>query len=254
MFDSIPKVRSTSQSHNRKKTFDVKKETIAFIRTVDYARLRRYNIQDLLCYEVTNTSFYLTKEDSLRKSPKFELAQEIKKLLKDDCPTKVPQSNKKCMITIDFMGYTRKVPVKKMKLNTYADFANTLWKTFLNLAVGCSRIDVVFDLYLQQSIKQDERKRRSKTDAIETTISHLEQQLPVDMDKFWASPDNKMRFQQMFIRWAISTYKGNTPVLLGGANPGDITSSCKVSGGQVSEVLRLKCDHEEGDDRTSFIW
>ena len=133
---------------------------------------------------MTSASFYLIKERNLRKSPKSELAQEIKKLLKDECPANVPIRNMKAMITIDFMGYARKIPVKKMNLHNYVDFAMALWKTFLNLSKHCDRIDVIFYLYLQQSIKQDERNRRTKADPIEVRISHFEQQLPIEMDRF----------------------------------------------------------------------
>ena len=101
------------------------------------------------------------------------------------------------------MGYARKIPVKKMNLHNYVDFAMALWKTFLNLSKHCDRIDVIFDLYLQQSIKQDERNRQTKADPIELRISHFEQQLPIEMDRFWASPENKMRLQQMFIKSSL---------------------------------------------------
>jgi len=67
---------------------------------------------------------------------------------------------------------------------------------FSNLSTNCDRMDIIFDLYLQQSIKEDERNRRSKSDPIDTIISNLNQHLPVEMDRFWALLDNKMRFQQ----------------------------------------------------------
>ena len=61
----------------------------------------------------------------IKKSPKSEFAQEIKKLLKNECPADVPFSTARSMIAIDFMGYARKVPVKKMKIHTYAEFCNS---------------------------------------------------------------------------------------------------------------------------------
>ena len=62
-------------------------------------------------------------------------------------------------------------------------------------------MDIVFDLYLEQSITKAERSRRSKLEPIDTNISSNKQQLPVEMDRFWASSDNKMKFQQAFIEW-----------------------------------------------------
>ena len=60
-------------------------------------------------------------------------------------------------------------------------------------------MDIVFDLYLEQSITKAKRSRRSKFEPIDTNISSNKQQLPVEMNRFWASSDNKMKFQQAFI-------------------------------------------------------
>ena len=127
------------------------------------------------------------------------------------------------------MAYCRKVP-------------------FQNMAIGCTRIDIVFDLYLEQSIKHGKRKRRPKNDAIEVKISNAMQLLPIDMDKFWPSSSNKIQLQQIFIIWVQEYYHGDIPVYLGGANREDITSCTQVSGGQTDKP-HLKCFHEEADDR-----
>ena len=53
------------------------------MRNIDYARLRNYNIANLLKYEMTSTFFYLTKDDFLRKPTKSELTTEVKKPFKE---------------------------------------------------------------------------------------------------------------------------------------------------------------------------
>ena len=181
------------------KKIDIKKETISAIRNIDYARLRKYSIHKLLHYELKSTSFFLTKDRFLRKSTKSDLTREIEKNLIKTSPPDVPQDDEPSMIVIDFMAYARKVPVKKLKLKTYGDFVKKLWNTFSYLSRYCNRIDIIFDLYLQHSIKQFERDRRGKHDAINTTISQVDQPLPVDMDRFWSSAENKVRFQHFFL-------------------------------------------------------
>ena len=111
LFDAIPKTRSTTQKGKIWKAPDVKKETINFLRIVDYSRLREFDVQYLLSYEIVSTSFYLTKDGSLRKSPKSELAREVKNLLGESCPATVPESEErlKAMVVIDFMAYAREV-------------------------------------------------------------------------------------------------------------------------------------------------
>ena len=173
-----------------------------------------------------STSFYLTKDGSLWQSLKSELAREVKNLLGESYPATVTESEErlKAMVVIDFMAYPRKVATKKMNLITYKDFFKVLWKTFSSLYIGCNCMDIVFDLYLEQSIKQSERSKRSKLEPIDTNISSNRQQLPVEMDRFWASSYNKMKFQQAFIDWITFHCQSNIPVFLGGANTENITS------------------------------
>ena len=92
------------------------------------------------------------------------------------------------------MAYAQKVPVKKMNLIGYKDLLGALWKTFSSFSKGCTRTDMAFYIYLQQSIKQGERNQRSKLEPIETNISTMKQQLSVEMDRIWSSSDKKMKF------------------------------------------------------------
>ena len=60
---SIPtKLLTKKQKYN-----DILKETTAFIGNIDYARLRDYRIANFIKYEITSTSFYLTKDGFLHK-------------------------------------------------------------------------------------------------------------------------------------------------------------------------------------------
>ena len=196
---------------------DVNKETIHLLRMINYSRLRNLDIADLLKHEIVLTSFYLTMDGELQKSPKAKLARELKNLLEKPFPVEIPDSDLKSVVVVNFMAYARKIPTKKMVLATYEDFFKALWRTFSSLSKGCSQIDIVFDVYLKHSIKQGERNWRSKLDLIETNITSIKQQLPVEMDRFWLSLENKMRFQQSFIKWACCNCVSEVPIYLGGA-------------------------------------
>ena len=93
------------------------------MQNIDYARLRDYNIKNLLKYEITSTPFYLTKDDYLCKCQKSELAAEIKKAFKSEYLSDVPMGDKRTITAVDFMAYARKIPVKKAKLKTYGDIS-----------------------------------------------------------------------------------------------------------------------------------
>ena len=242
MFDAIPKTRSTTRKGKIWKAHDVTKETINFLRIIDCSRLREFDVQQLLSYEVVSTSFYLTKDGSLKKSLKSELAREAKNLLGESCPATVPESEErfKAMV-IGFIPYARKVASKKMNLIIDEDFFKVLQKTFSSLSIGGNCMNIIFDLYLEQSIKQAERSRRRKLEPID------KQQFPAEMDRFCASSDNKMKFQQAFIDWM--TFHCQSNIFLGGVNNENMTSCIQISDGEVTAVPSLRKDHEEADDR-----
>ena len=169
LFDKIPMTRKIKKMGKNWKPPDVNKETIHFLWMIDYSRLRSLDIADLLKHEIVSTSFYLTKDGELRKSPKSELARELKNLLEMPCPVEIPDSDLKSVIVIDLMAYARKVPTKKMMLTKYEDYFKALWRTFSSLCKDCSRIDIVFDVYLRHSIKQGKRNRSCKLDPLKLT-------------------------------------------------------------------------------------
>ena len=100
--DSIPKTRILSKLSTKKEKNDILKETAAFMRNIDYARLRDYSLATLLKHEITSTSFYLTKGGFLRKHKNSELATVIKEPFKNTCLSDVPMFNKKAMPMVDF--------------------------------------------------------------------------------------------------------------------------------------------------------
>ena len=68
-----------------------------------------------------------------------------------------------------------------MKLRTYEDLFKNLWSTFETLSKDCSQIDIIFDLYLQNSVKEQERNRRRNDKITETIITSVKQVLPVEL-------------------------------------------------------------------------
>ena len=175
------------------------------------------------CY---NMKLHQPKDGMRRKSKKSELTREIKKLL-PEIPKMVVTNEFESAVVIDFMSYSRKVPIKKLNLRTYEDFCKHLLASSQCLSKKSTGIDIVFDIYLDGSIKQQERTRRGK-EYIETTISSKDQNMPVEMDKFWGSSSNKMQLQQVFISWVLETYQGSKPLFVGEANKEGLTSCFKI--------------------------
>ena len=85
-------------------------------------------------------------------------------------------------IFFDFMAYARKVDTDKLK--TYGDFVTVLWKTISFLPKDAQRIDIAFDLYLDNSIKYWERTRCQKATVINIIIEKDNQPLPARWKAF----------------------------------------------------------------------
>ena len=74
LFDKIPlkrkSTKNVSSSSSSTSKLDLKKETVSFMRMIDFARTRNFDIKDLLEYELSSTSFFLSKDGFLRKPQK----------------------------------------------------------------------------------------------------------------------------------------------------------------------------------------
>ena len=91
-------------------------------------------MKELLQYELTSISFFLTKDRYLRKSDKEDLASKLRKLLNNMMPEHLPSTDDKRMAIVDFMGSARKVLIKKLKLKTFSDLSSFLWSSFKEFA------------------------------------------------------------------------------------------------------------------------
>ena len=80
---------------------------------------------------------------------------------------------------VDFIAYCRKVPIKKLGLNTYADFSKHLFSTFQNIFPTSQRIDIIFDLYLDQSVKQ------GKQGVLVSVAHHFSRWMFFELKELW---------------------------------------------------------------------
>ena len=74
--------KQKKDNKNKRIKNDVNKETVVFLRHIDYARVRGFDLRQLLKHEIVPVSFYLTKDGLFRKSVKSELTKGLKGLLK----------------------------------------------------------------------------------------------------------------------------------------------------------------------------
>ena len=61
LFATNTKTRTVKRSSTCVPVFDIKKETASFMQYIDYARIRNYDIENLLHYQLTTMSFFSYK-------------------------------------------------------------------------------------------------------------------------------------------------------------------------------------------------
>ena len=83
------------------------------------------------------------------------------------------------------MAYLRRVQLTC--LHTFGDLCSSFIQTVLKLCLNASRIDFVFDTYIEGSVKNSERLRRCECSPIDVNFLKEETLLPVDMGAFGAS-------------------------------------------------------------------
>ena len=121
----------------------------------------------------------------------------------------------------------------------------------LSIAVRSTRIDFVFDTYIENSVKDSERGRRSRSRAIDMGYLACATPLPVDMDSFWSSSNNKTKLQQLLREQLVDLPSGRCSAELvvsgvGGESPQHCQS---VHNGTVTHLSDLDIDIEESDER-----
>ena len=150
------------------------------------------------------------------------------------------------------MASTRKIKSKELK--SFGEFTRTILEFIFNSAKDSQRIDLIFDSYTEKSPKDSERKRRSTVSPIELNILNKNTPLPVEMGRFWASSNNKLKLQLLIHQEALamSIEKSMNGQLLVSNFTGMITGrvpcySCNDK--TCVEIPELVNDIEEADAR-----
>ena len=189
-------------------------------------------------------------------SKKYTLTSELEKqhLKKDDYvhPSQWPERQTSYMV--DVMALLRSGSVKSHK--TFGKFIEDEANSKLdNLCKNANRIDFVFDAYLDGSVKDSERARRSEKPPIEINSIDFETPLPTDMDTFWGSASNKRKLQDFYRKWLVANAKikwANTQIVLSGTGIGDVDKRLCVEvigADEIDEIGELMLDIEEADMR-----
>ena len=129
---------------------------------------------------------------------------------------------------------------------TFSDYAASLFERVLQTGLGYHRIDVVFDVYDEKSIKSAERARRGEQKMCSIKINRGDVRIPKNWRAFLSNIENKNELVSFLIAtWQTYTCKvqeGLTLVLSG------VTATI-VTHELVQSSAGLISNHDEADTR-----
>ncbi len=191
---------SSTVNKNSKKTESDEAQKI-----IDLACERNYSLKELLRYDLVQSSPLLDDTGHMVDAKKSTLCSELEKKLQPDdfiAAHEWNQQGAKMTYVVDVMGFIRRINISKCK--TFGDLFAALCQMLSNTCTYACHIDMVFDTYIQGSVKDSERSRRCKANSIEVNNIAHDTLLPVEMTTFWSSLNNKDKLQK-FIRCCILT-------------------------------------------------
>ena len=231
------RVRKRKSCKLTDKVVSIESSKDLFSKIAIIAQTRHVDLSELFCYLLGALPLALAETDgSLKKTSKANL---LHKLEGDTLPIQDMPSNS--AVIIDGMAVVRQIKTSKI---TFEQFATNLLYYVLSIGKECKRVDVVFDVYRDVSIKDVERNRRS------TGQLTLQKIIPNSPIKQWTLLLSSNHNKNMIVEFLIGQWKNQLNLLNEKelyVTIGDIALRLCSSG--FTEVSSLCSDHEEADTR-----
>ena len=212
-----------------------------------YRAGRDVNLENILQHELMTIPLSLAITDGiLHSTNKSVLANILTQQVEISANNAVDEASS-CLL-IDGQALVMALG-KPPGIKTFGDFANIFTETVFKMGAKYQRIDVVFDRYLDESIKSGTRvKRKQRHRPVRSKIENDSTvPLPSDWSSFTALEENKADLAILLSTHLIKYNSTESPVIVvaGGFNE----STTVTSSDPDLDVSSLQADHEEGDTR-----
>ena len=149
-------------------------------------------------------------------------------------------------VVVDFMSKMRQMPLAQFP--NIGAAINAIMTSASHLSTGSECIHLVLDSYIQMSLKEGERMRRTDpTSGIDIIGMNRDIPIPQQLDKFWASQENKQNLQLLARDIVDNRAFVNGTIIASSVVSNDEVLSAKSSGGE--EIPDLLNWIEEADAR-----
>ena len=241
----------TFSSLSKKKTVEAKGRAVIlkadrslFGRMIIMGQSRKIKVRELLRHSLGSLPWSLaTPEGFPRKTNKAALATYLQKDIR--LAERIPQNS---ATVIDGMSLVQKLNVGSNQ-TTFGSVANAILSMALHEGSQSSRIDVVFDTYRENSIKNAERSLRGEVQGVQLANITAPQ-----LVKQWRKFLSQMKNKTSLIRFVVEEWK-TEPYMERLQHQGKVLyvtceKKCwKISGDGTEEVQELSSCQEEADTR-----
>ena len=124
----------------------------------------------------------LIDEDITSKPHKYLLGQELEKQFEATDLSFTKTSNLGTTLTVDFMSMIRRMLISEMSV--FNDLFQATWRKVKGIC-EYQRIAFVFDSYIEKSVKEGERQRRSSLQTLEYVRLENDTKIPVQSDRMF---------------------------------------------------------------------
>ena len=247
-FDSIVKKKlrtfsdMTKKPHlkSNNKEVIIKSDKKLFAQMILVAESRKLQMKQVLAHPLGPIPWSLANGDgSLRKTNKASLARELEKKVS---PAEIILEPS--VTIIDGMSIVNKI---KGNENTFLDVAESVLNYVLHEGFRSQRIDVVFDVYKEASIKGIERINRGAESGIQYKNLAPGQNIQ-HWKKFLASPSSKTNLIKFLVQeWKKQEQRNKLGSKILYVTCEDLCF--KISQENWCEIVELESSHEEADTR-----
>ena len=149
-------------------------------------------------------------------------------------------------MVVDVMSKLRQMSF--VKNDSFGNFLKSCLNSTLNISEQIECLHLVQDSYIEQSLKECERMKRSDgTHGLEIIDMSSETPVPVVPEKFWSSEENKRKIQLLFcdiVRDEV--YRNQTIITSSVIIDGEVKSARYSSGEEIPELMNYI---EEADSK-----
>ena len=182
---------STKASKLSSKLFSTKLS--ASHKSPEVAYNRGIPIAEILQYDLFPTNI-LFDEDYTFKPDKATLVKKLEERLEPEDLRFSKASSTSTVMILDFISIIRRQLLQNMAV--FEDIIKSIWLSVQN-SCKFNHLNVAFDSYIENSIKEGERRSRVKYEALEVINMSLASKVPVQINRIWASPANKIALQKL---------------------------------------------------------